>query len=208
MFLKDLRENENGQKVLPISIVFLLISAVITIPLAVAQEEVIEYGLCGPLTIDVNGTCVPDYETVCSQGTVVVDGMCHGYGPPIPSPGSCLIATASYGSELAPQVQILREIRDNILLNTYSGTLFMDAFNSVYYSFSPHVAQLENENPVFKEAVRTFITPLISTLSVMTMANEGSESEVIFFGISTIGLIVGMYIVTPVIVVWQVRKRI
>ena len=49
---------------------------------------------------------------------------------------------------------------------------------------------------------------MISTLSVMTLANEGSESEVIFFGVSTIGLIVGMYIAAPVIAVWQVRKRI
>ena len=49
---------------------------------------------------------------------------------------------------------------------------------------------------------------MISTLSVMTLASDGSESEVIFFGVSAIGLIVGMYIAAPVIVVWQVRKRL
>ncbi len=32
--------------------------------------------------------------------------------------GGCLIATAAYGSEMAPQVQLLREIRDNQLMNT------------------------------------------------------------------------------------------
>ena len=180
-----------------------------------AQEELVEdlsggKGICDPQTVSVNGTCVPDYETICGPGATVVDEKCVGFELP---PGEkysedCLIATASYGSELAPQVQMLREVRDNILLSTYSGTLFMDGFNSAYYSFSPQVAQLENENPIFKEAVKTFITPMISTLSVMTLASENSESEVIFFGVSTIGLIVGMYIVTPVIVVWQVRKRI
>ncbi|MDA1125249.1 MAG: peptidylprolyl isomerase, partial [Crenarchaeota archaeon] len=36
--------------------------------------------------------------------------------------GGCLIATATYGSELAPQVQFLREIRDNTVLQTQSGT--------------------------------------------------------------------------------------
>ena len=51
--------------------------------------------------------------------------------------GGCLIATATYGSELAPQVQLLREIRDNTVLQTQSGTLFMTAFNQFYYSFSP-----------------------------------------------------------------------
>ena len=150
-----------------------------------------------------------DYETICGPGATVVDEKCVGYGlATAKRTEDCLIATASYGSEMAPQVQMLREVRDNILLSTYSGTLFMDGFNSVYYSFSPQVAQMENENPVFREAVKTFITPMISTLSVMTLANEGSESEVIFFGVSTIGLIVGMYIAAPVIAVWQVRKRI
>ena len=179
-----------------------------------AQEELVEdlsggKGICGPQTIVVNGTCVADYEAICGPGATVVDEKCVGYELVVTKRSEdCLIATASYGSELAPQVQMLREVRDNILLSTYSGALFMDAFNSVYYSFSPQVAQLENENPIFREAVKTFITPMISTLSVMTFANEGSESEVIFFGVSTIGLIVGMYIVTPVIVVWQVRKRI
>ncbi len=150
-----------------------------------------------------------DEDIVCEEGTELVDGMC------IPFEAlhegkvrDCLIAAASYGSELAPQVQMLREVRDNILLSTYSGALFMNGFNSAYYSFSPQIAQLENENPIFKETVKIFITPMISTLSIMTLVNEGSENEVIFFGVSTIGLIVGMYIVTPAIVVWQVRKRI
>ena len=177
-----------------------------------AQEELVEdlpgdEGICGPQTVSVNGTCVPDYEVICGPKTGFVDGKCHKLIG-IQHSRSCLIATASYGSELAPQVQMLREVRDNILLSTYSGALFMDGFNSVYYSFSPQVAQLENEHPIFREAVKAFITPMISTLSVMTLANEGSESEVIFFGVSTIGLIVGMYIAAPVIAVWQVRKRI
>jgi len=50
--------------------------------------------------------------------------------------GGCLIATATYGSEMAPQVQLLREIRDNQLMNTGSGASFMTGFNQFYYSFS------------------------------------------------------------------------
>ena len=54
--------------------------------------------------------------------------------------GGCLIATATYGSELAPQVQQLRELRDNQLLQTESGTQFISTFNDIYYSFSPTIA--------------------------------------------------------------------
>ena len=68
--------------------------------------------------------------------------------------GGCLIATAAFGSEMAPQVQFLREIRDNTVMNTQSGTAFMTGFNQFYYSFSPYVADYERENPVFKEAVK------------------------------------------------------
>ncbi len=68
--------------------------------------------------------------------------------------GGCLIATATYGSELAPQVQMLREIRDNQLMNTESGSAFMTTFNQIYYSFSPTIADMERESPVFKEIVK------------------------------------------------------
>jgi len=57
--------------------------------------------------------------------------------------GGCLIATAAYGTELAPQVQFLREIRDNELMNTSYGVSFMTGFNQFYYSFSPTIADWE-----------------------------------------------------------------
>ena len=64
--------------------------------------------------------------------------------------GGCLIATATFGSEMAPQVQFLREIRDNTVLQTESGTSFMTGFNQFYYSFSPAIADYERDNPAFK----------------------------------------------------------
>ena len=119
--------------------------------------------------------------------------------------GGCLIATATYGSELAPQVQQLRELRDNQLLNTKSGTAFMGTFNDVYYSFSPIIADYERENPYFKEAVKLAITPMISSLSLMENAN--SESEVLSIGISVIALNMGMYLGVPAIVIVGIRKK-
>ena len=119
----------------------------------------------------------------------------------------CLIATATFGSELAPQVQMLREIRDNSLLETNSGAAFMGGFNAIYYSFAPTVAQWENENPVFKETVRIVITPLISSLSLLNYVDMDSEAEVLGYGISLILLNIGMYVGIPAAVIVGIRKR-
>jgi len=119
--------------------------------------------------------------------------------------GGCLIATATYGSEMAIEVQQLRELRDNQLLQTESGTAFMTTFNDIYYSFSPIIADYERENPLFKEAVKLAITPLISSLSLME--NAESESEVLGLGLSVIALNLGMYLGLPAIVVIGIKKR-
>ncbi len=122
--------------------------------------------------------------------------------------GGCLIATATYGSELAPQVQQLRELRDNQLLQTESGSAFMGTFNDIYYTFSPTIADMERENPVFKEIVKAGLTPMLSTLSIMENAN--SESEVLGLGLSVIALNLGMYIGLPafgIVKVIQSRKN-
>ena len=119
--------------------------------------------------------------------------------------GGCLIATATYGSEMSQQVQQLRELRDNQLLQTESGTVFIGMFNDIYYSFSPAIADMEREHPMFKEAVKLAITPMISSLSLME--NAESESEVLGVGISVIVLNLGMYIAVPAIIMVGIRKR-
>lgn len=122
--------------------------------------------------------------------------------------GGCLIATATFGSEIAPQVQQLREIRDNALLQTNSGSTFMSGFNQFYYSFSPTIADLERESPIFKEAVKVTITPLLSSLSLLNYVEADTEIEVLGYGISLILLNIGMYFVAPAFVIHKVRKFI
>jgi len=119
--------------------------------------------------------------------------------------GGCLIATATYGSELAPQVQMLREIRDNQLMNTESGSAFMTTFNEAYYSFSPYIADMERESPMFKEIVKAGLTPMLSTLTIMESAE--TESEVLALGLSVIALNLGMYIGLPAIIIVGIKKR-
>ena len=121
--------------------------------------------------------------------------------------GGCLIATATYGTELAPQVQQLREIRDQKLMKTESGQLFLNSFNEFYYSFSPIIADYERENPVFKEVVKIAITPMISSLSILNYVEMDSESKVLGYGISLIILNIGMYFGIPAAVIVGIRKK-
>ena len=120
--------------------------------------------------------------------------------------GGCLIATATFGSELAPQVQQLRELRDEIVLQTESGTAFMKQFNQFYYLFSPTIADLERENSLFKEAVKVTITPLLTTLSILNYVDIDSEQEMLGYGIGIILMNIGMYFVAPAIVIHRLRK--
>jgi hypothetical protein len=122
--------------------------------------------------------------------------------------GGCLIATATYGSELTPQVQQLRELRDNSLLQTASGTSFMAGFNQFYYSFSPTIADWERENPAFKEFVKITLTPMISSLSILNYVNMDSEESVLGYGISLITLNIGMYFVAPTLVIVGIKRKL
>jgi hypothetical protein len=121
--------------------------------------------------------------------------------------GGCLIATATYGSEMANEVQQLRELRDNQLLHTESGTSFINTFNDVYYSFSPIISDYERENILFKETVKIVITPMISSLSILNYVDMDSESEVLGYGISLIILNAGMYFAVPAILIIGVHRK-
>jgi len=122
--------------------------------------------------------------------------------------GGCLIATAAFGSEMAPQVQFLRELRDNTVLQTESGSAFMTGFNQFYYSFSPYIADYERENPVFKETVKLALTPMLTSLTLLQYADIDSESEMLGYGIGIILLNIGMYFVAPAVLVMKIRKLV
>ena len=127
-------------------------------------------------------------------GEIIINGNCVSSFSTGPGGGGCLIATATFGSELAPQVQQLRELRDNTLLQTNSGSAFMESFNQFYYSFSPTIADWERQNPMFKETVRLTITPLLASLSILNYVDIDSESEMLGFGIGIILMNIGMYL--------------
>ena len=144
-------------------------------------------------------------QPICGSGTVLKNGLC------VPEEksrgGGCLIATATFGSELAPQVQFLREIRDNTVLQTESGSAFMTGFNQFYYSFSPTIADYERENAAFKETVKIAITPMLASLAILNYVDIDSEEEMLGYGIGIILLNVGMYFVAPAVVIFKIRNK-
>ena len=170
-----------------------------------APTNEIENNMCGAGTILKNGICV----AACGDGTIYKDGKCEiiQTSTPPSSGGGCLIATAAFGSEMAPQVQFLRELRDNTVLQTTSGTTFMNGFNQFYYLFSPAVSDLERENPVFKEAVKVTLTPLLTSLTLLNYVDVDSEEEMLGYGISLILLNIGMYFVVPAVLIISLKKR-
>jgi hypothetical protein len=177
------------------------------VPEPVIEEPVIEEPVAiieEPVAI-IEPEPEPEPQALCGEGTVMKDGKCVAEQK---EGGGCLIATAAFGSEMAPQVQFLREIRDNTVMTTQSGTAFMTGFNQFYYSFSPAVADLERENPVFKEAVKVTLTPLLTSLTLLNHVNVDTEEEMLGYGIGIILLNIGMYFVAPAAAIIAIKNRI
>ena len=151
---------------------------------------------------------VPMINTMTFEVVEKGDKVTQVQQPTKEKKGGCLIATAAFGSEMAPQVQFLREIRDNTVLQTESGSAFMTGFNQFYYSFSPAVSDYERENPTFKEAVKITLTPLLTSLPLLQYFDIDSESEMLGYGIGIILLNIGMYFVIPAVLIMKVRKII
>lgn len=112
----------------------------------------------------------------------------------------CIIATATYGSELSPEVQFLRDFRDNTVLSTFAGSSFMTVFNGFYYSFSPSVASTISDNEVFRGVMKVVLYPLIGTLHISSVAfsifSFSPELAVVVTGLIASSLIALVY-VTP-----------
>ena len=152
----------------------------------------------------------------CGPGTVMRDGICVVVMPGANDTagigdggGGCLVDTVAYGTDLAPQVQRLRELRDSTVLSTVPGASFMGVFNTAYYTVSPAIADLERQNDAFRTLTRVAITPGIWVLgAVMPLAEPGSEVSVTAAGLLSVVLLTGMYAGPPSAGAWAVTRRL
>lgn len=125
----------------------------------------------------------------------------------------CLIATAAFGSELAPEVQFLRTFRDQRVMRTFAGSNFMTVFNAWYYSFSPAVAQFEYSHATARMIIRAALYPLIAILHLSslsyTMLASRPELAVLTTGIMASFFIGLVYVAVPISsLLWITKKQI
>jgi hypothetical protein len=127
-----------------------------------------------------------------------------------PTQSQCLIATAAFGSELTPQVQYLRHFRDHYILSTASGTAFMRVFDSIYYSFSPQVAEYEREQPWLQSIVKIALYPLFGILMAAertyTTVGGGEAGAILAGGLSSI--LVGAVYLGPIGYIASKSRRV
>jgi hypothetical protein len=71
--------------------------------------------------------------------------------------GFCFVATAAWGSYMAPEVRTLRAFRDQYLLTNGPGRLFV----RTYYAVSPPLAKFISESPALKAVARVVIAPFV-----------------------------------------------
>ena len=119
---------------------------------------------------------VNDHTFGCGLGFSAGTAPC---GPSSSSAGgNCVIATATYGSNMAPEVMSLRRLRDRVLRRTHWGTHFFECFFQQYYQFSPTVARLMQTDPRLRDNVRTFVVaPLVDFYELALLFVEGVEDS-------------------------------
>lgn len=72
----------------------------------------------------------------------------------------CFIATAAFGSPMSQELDILRKWRDEQLLNTHVGWIFV----RIYYSISPPIAKYIEKSDNRRTITRFFLNPLITII--------------------------------------------
>ena len=80
-------------------------------------------------------------------------------------------------------------------------------FRTPTYSFSPVIADYQRESPVFKEAIKITLTPLLTSLTLLNYVDVDTEQEMLGYGISILLLNIGMYFVAPAVVIIAIKKK-
>jgi len=144
-------------------------------------------------------------------GSAIYNGATSSQQSLTVQPPGCIIATATYGSELSPEVQFLRAFRDGTAMSTFAGSGFMKVFNAWYYSFSPNVADFISKQPPLKEAMKALLYPLVGILHISALTYSAlsfnPELAIVAAGILASGLIGIIYLAPLSLIALLCMKR-
>ena len=108
----------------------------------------------------------PGFTDVINQITYAIQSSSSSQTPTeTPNPSNhtgCIIATAAYGSELAPEVTYMRHVRDDMIASNEVGRMLVDRWNTFYYSWSPTVARWIANSMALQTSFRALLLPLIA----------------------------------------------
>jgi len=159
------------------------------------------FGTAANFSVGANPTAVAvgDFDedgrpdlVIANPGAADVSLLRNTSRPPIDGGGGgdgdgdgCFIATAAYGSPLAPQVRLLREVRDQYLLPYRPGRAAVRA----YYALSPPLADAVRRSAPLRVAVRVALTPLLGWAAIMLWAPP------VGLGLTAVPIVVGVLLV-------------
>ena len=101
-------------------------------------------------TIETVGTEGPKYAIITMDDDYSITA---NFEEPEPPSGGCFIATAAYGTSTAEQIDVLREFRDDVLLESTVGSRLVD----LYYQVSPPIADFISESSFVRTLVRELL---------------------------------------------------
>lgn len=132
-----------------------------------------------------------------------------------PTQPGCVIATAAYGSSMAPEVAYMRYVRDRLVGSTHMGRMLVDAFNAFYYLWSPSLARIIAASENLRAAFSVLLLPLVTIVHLAALmftavgiitGNPDLASAVAFLSATCMTL--ATYAAFPVLSVVQLIKAI
>jgi len=185
-------------------------------PLATCSPGVVQPGM-GEASWPGRSLQVRAAPPIPGERTVSIDVAQQA--PPTTTPGrGCLVATAAYGSEMAPEVVYMRHVRDDLIGSTSAGRMLIAGFNAFYYPWSPVVAETIAGNELLRAVFRILLTPLVWIvhatalvfLAITQIAGGLDAASVVAFLVAAL-MTIAVYVVLPLFVgmklIQAIRKR-
>ncbi|WP_455278768.1 CFI-box-CTERM domain-containing protein [[Eubacterium] cellulosolvens] len=125
----------------------------------------------------------------------------------------CIIVTATYGSEMNPEVSYMRHVRDNMIGSNELGRILVTGWNTFYYSWSPTLASIISNSETLQTLARILLVPLIIIInftafvfSNIAFINLSLASAFAFWLGMSLGLFV--YFIMPTIILLMIIRKI